>query len=305
MKYFSDIELGEKERVSEEITEDIHKGIVAVYRTYATKNAFSESAAFDCPDGYPGVCGFNEKLFFDLAKGKIPNFDLKKYNDKYMILGFVQFCYSHVKKANKSVDIPYIDGLTGNETYTSSYTFDESKSEKENFKNTINTIFRRNGLVFELQEDGEIIRKIPKGIEPLVSKLYETDDAELNKLINEAFDNFLKVKIEDRIVAVEKIWDAFERMKTYYQEKNKKNSIEALIKEVSSGNDVMIEILDAEAVKLTDIGNGKREDKSNTGLSIRHHETNKVNIDSNEHIDILFYRMVSYMQLFLKHLEIK
>ena len=314
MKYLSDIEKGEKERVLDEITEDIHKGIVAIYESYAAKNSFSESAPVDCPDGYPGICGFNKKRFFELAKGVIPNLDLifyksksygrvKKTYDKYKILDFVQFCYSNIMKANESVRIPYLDGLTGEVTTAVSYTFDESDSEKENFKNAINRLFRRNGLVFELQEDSEIIRKIPKGIEPLLSQLYKTDDAELNKLIDEAFDNFLKVKIKDRRVAVEKIWDAFERMKTYYQEKNKKDSIKELIKEVSGENSVMMEILETEAYKLTDIGNGKREDKSHTGLSIRHHETNKVNIESNELIDILFYRMVSFMQLFLKHLE--
>ena len=63
MEYISDIEHGEKERVSEEITEDIHKGIVAIYKNYAAKNSFSESASMDCPDKMPGICGFNEKQF--------------------------------------------------------------------------------------------------------------------------------------------------------------------------------------------------------------------------------------------------
>jgi hypothetical protein len=311
MKYFSDIELGEKERVSEEITEDIHKGIIAIYKKYASKNAFSESASMDFPDRSPGICGFSEKLFFDLVKAEILDIDYDSSSslsiaydsDKYIILDFIQFCYSLIKKATINTERRCENPINYEEIIIPSYVFDESDSEKEQFKDDINTLFRRNGLVFELQEDGEIIRKIPKGIEPLISPLYKTDDAELNKLIDEAFDNFLKVKIEERRVALAKIWDAFERMKTYYQEKNKKESISELIKEVSCENSVMIEILQTEAKSLTNIGNGRRENSSNTGLSIRHHETSKVNIDSNEHIDILFYRMVSFMQLFLKHLE--
>lgn len=63
----------------------------------------------------------------------------------------------------------------------------------------------------------------------------------------------------------------------------------------------MQEILKEEAKKLTDIGNGKRNN-SHTGLAIRHHETNKIVIDNHEHIDFLFYRMASFMTIILKHL---
>lgn len=229
--------------------------------------------------------------------------DLEKYDDEYMILDFVQFCYTHVKKANRGVRIPYIHGLMDSETYTLSYIFNESDSEKEKFQNDINILFRRNGLVYELQEDGTIIRKIPKGIKPLISQLYKTDDTTLNRLIDEAFCNFLKLKTEDRRVAVEKIWDAFDRMKTYYKSKKTKASILELIKEVSENNSIMIEILETEANTLRSIGNGKREDGSETGFSIRHHESSKHEIIDNNQIDYLFYRMVSFMALFLKYLE--
>lgn len=224
MQYFSDIELGEKERISENITGDIYQGIISTYKRYAAKNSFSESAPMKCPENYPGVCGFDEKLFINLAKATIQNLDLEDLGDdnKYMILDFVQFCYSHIKKAIESVSIPYYNGLIDNATYTLSYTFEESHSEKEQFRDDINTIFKRNGLVFELQENGEIRRVVPKGILPLVSMLYITENEDLNKLIDEAFENFLKVDIKDRRIALEKIWDAFEKIKTYYQEKEKK-----------------------------------------------------------------------------------
>ncbi|MCF6243435.1 MAG: hypothetical protein L3J43_00170 [Sulfurovum sp.] len=307
MKYFSDIELGEKERISEEITEDIHNRIVGVYEKYAVKNCFSESAPVDCPDGIPGICGFNNVKFLNLAKGEIPNFDIvypksiwedgsDKSYDQYTTLDFIQFCYKNIKKAIKSERIPYDNGYNSDTSYATSYTFEESDSEKKAFRNDINTLFRRNGLVFELQEDGKIVRTIPQALQPLVSKIYLTGDDELNSLVEKACDNFLKPKIEDRQIALEKIWDAFERMKTYYQEKNKKESITELIKEVSSTNSEYMKLLNDEAVALTNIGNDFR---------IRHHETDKNNIIDNNQIDYFFYRIVSFMQLFLKHLEKK
>ncbi len=301
MKYFSDTEQGEKERVSEKITKDIHNGIVAIYEKYASKNAFSESAGVSCPD-VPGICGFDKKRFFQLVKAHIPKLDLDdseriEYNsDKYIILDFIQFCYSHVKKATTSAHIPYEHGLTGNVISATSYTFDESDSGKESFRNDINTLFRRNGIIFELKETGAIERTIPLGLVPLVSKLYTTKDVELNKLVKEAFERFVQSKLEDRTVALEKIWDAFERMKTYYVGKKKKESIEELIKEVSNENEPYSKLLDEEAKALTNIGNDFR---------IRHHETGKNKIMDNNQIDYFFYRMVSFMSLFLKCLENK
>ena len=291
--YISDIEQGKKERVLDDISRDVHKAIVATYRKYAAKNSFSEAAPVNCPD-LPGICGFDENKFLELAKGQIPELDLNKYDDKYKILDFVQLCYSHVKKANRDVRVPYIHGLTGDEKFAQSYTFDESNEEKENFKNDINAIFRRNGLVFELQETGKIERTVPLGLVPLVSKLYSTKDTELNTLVEEAFERFIQSRFEDRKIALEKIWDAYERMKTYYQDMDKKESITELIQKVSNNDEPYKKLLDTESDALMKIGNDFR---------IRHHETNKHNIINNNQVDYFFYRMVSFMALFLKYLE--
>jgi len=104
----------------------------------------------------------------------------------------------------------------------------------------------------------------------------------------------LNPRFSERKIALEKIWDAFERMKTYYKENNKKESIKKLIEQVSSNDDHYGSILEADAKNLTGIGNNFR---------IRHHETDKHEIIDNNQVDYFFYRMVSYMALFLKYLE--
>lgn len=308
MKYFSDIEQGEKERVSEEITEDIHNGIVGIYQLYVNKKSFLESGGVACPCSQ-SLYAFNEKKFLDLARREIPDFTLEYPNKedifsddahtleygKYKILDFIQFCYKHLKKAKLLEGSTCIDYSWEDSPRIQHYTFENCDNEKESFRNDINTLFRRNGIIFELKETGEIERTIPLGLVPLVSKLYTTKDKELNKLVEEAFERFVQLELKDRTVALEKIWDAFERMKTYYGT-NKKESITKLIKEVSNENNPYSTLLDEESKALTKIGND---------FTIRHHETDRHEIIDNNQIDYFFYRMVSFMALFLKCLEKK
>jgi len=316
VQYFSDMEKGLKDRVTDEISKEVHEGIVEIYKKYVNKKSFFESSGNACPCGQ-SIYVFNERGFLNLAKVEIPDFQLEylsvvvapflddyiqpEYN-KYKILDFIQFCYKNLKKAkllkgSKCTD-PFLDDSP--EFYH--YIFEDCDSLKESFKNDINTIFERNGIVFELKETGEIERTVPLGLLPLVSKLYTTKDIELNTLVEDAFKKFTKPEFSERKIALEKIWDAFERMKTYYKEKDKNKSIEELIKQVSSNNEPYKELLTTEAFALGKIGNGSR-DKSNTGFSIRHYETNKHAIINDNQIDYLFYRMVSFMALFLKYLE--
>lgn len=83
-------------------------------------------------------------------------------------------------------------------------------------------------------------------------------------------------------------------MKTYYIEKNKKQSIDELIQLVSNTNTNFKVLLSEECKSLTSIGNN---------YQIRHFETNKIEIKDNKHIDYLYYRMISLIHLFLSELE--
>ncbi len=306
MEYFSDKEKGTIERKIDEISEDVHDGIIGIYEKFSRTNSFSHVAGEECPDS-SSICGFDRQQFEKLARSEIPSLNLiypklntqtspfhdkaikYKVYDKYKLLDFIQFCYKNLQKA---------ETVGGYHDYFKHYhyKFKESEEVKESFRQDINTIFARNGIIFELDFGGEIKRIVPLGIEPLISKLYSTKDAELDALVKEAFERFLEPKFEDRRIALEKIWDAFERMKTYYIEKNKKESITQLIREVSLKHQYYEKLLTSEAKILSDIGNSFR---------IRHHETGKHEILDDNQIDYFFYRMVSFMALFLKNLESK
>jgi len=122
-------------------------------------------------------------------------------------------------------------------------------------------------------------------VELLFENPNQTDDEELNKLIQESKDRFFNPK--DKYVAIEKLWDAFERVKTYF-DSNKKTSSKLLVSIISRGFDESI--INDEFAALTKIGNDFR---------IRHHETDKKAITNNKHLNYLFFRMMTLMDLCL------
>lgn len=131
-------------------------------------------------------------------------------------------------------------------------------------------------------------------MEVLIKKYtYSGDDGELNKLIDYAISNIIKPRLGDRQIALEKLWDAFERIKTYYEKNDKKKSVAELIEKASEGFPDFNDLINAEMTYLTKVGNRYR---------IRHHETDKIEISSSHHIDYLFYRMMSMISLLIKYI---
>ena len=126
-------------------------------------------------------------------------------------------------------------------------------------------------------------------IELLFDRAAQTKDDELNNLIEEAKSRFLNPK--DKQVAVEKLWDAFERLKTYYSSDKKKSS-EILINAISGEIDK--KHFKDELAKFTKIGNDYR---------IRHHETNKKKIKDDIYLSYLFFSMLNLINLCLLSLD--
>ncbi len=126
-------------------------------------------------------------------------------------------------------------------------------------------------------------------VELLFESKADTTDEELNRLIEEAKERYLR--LGDQTVALEKLWDAFERIKTYFGP-NKKTSADQLVDRVSL--DIEREVFEDEFKLLTKIGNDYR---------IRHHETDKMPISTPSQIGYLFFRMLSLISLCLEVLR--
>lgn len=88
--------------------------------------------------------------------------------------------------------------------------------------------------------------------------------------------------------ALEKLWDAFERIKTLEPGQDKKAQVTALLNKAAKGQ--YRSMLEAEATELTRIGNSFR---------IRHSETTQESLTRSAQADYLFHRMFSFLRFVL------
>ncbi len=297
MNYFSERERGAPARESEEIPHNAWRGILAKIQTCINNGSFGENYPAIGPDG-TYVCGTDEYSFEGamlaeipgLAKqGSIPNI-IYHPNDQPStldILDLIEFCWQNVGQ-------PRITGYHGFRSH-SHLVFDKDRTiKRENFRNSIETIFRRNGIAYLLNEDGHIERIVPTEFQGIsVKSDFDTGDEELNRLLTVAQRKFLDLCHDTRSEALDALWDAWERLKTFGDGANKKVQIKKLL-DATAGNDFpkFREALEWEAKELTRIGNQ---------LGIRHSETDQERLSNGKHIDYLYYRLFSLIWLILQH----
>ena len=164
---------------------------------------------------------------------------------------------------------------------------------REQFRNDIETIFRRNGIAFTLTEEGQIERLVPLPYrEAFVQSEFDTGDVELDRLMNTAQRKFVHPDPNLRKEALETLWDAWERLKTLDCSGNKVKSVTTMLDKVAGQHSPKLrDALEREARELTEIGNS---------LRIRHSETSQEQLESAEHIDYLFCRLFSLIRLALR-----
>lgn len=99
-----------------------------------------------------------------------------------------------------------------------------AKYKSASFENDVNTIL--DGLHYKLL-DGKMMMQTTTEV-----KAVETKEPDLRELIEIAESYFRKEDILSKQIALEKIWDALEKLKTYYQS-DKKESVQMVINKIS------------------------------------------------------------------------
>lgn len=137
--------------------------------------------------------------------------------------------------------------------------------------------------------DGKI-----ENLQPAVDVHLPKNDDSLKGLICQA-DVLYKERPHDSLqLSVEKMWDALERVKTIFTDLDKKESSKKVIEAIVGQSTSLISHLDAEFVELTKIGNQ---------YQIRHFETNKESIVSDELLRYLYIRCSALVNLAVKSVE--
>ncbi len=243
---------------------------------------------------------FNENKFETSIRVRIPTISKDangklcppSYNsnfDQYAILDYIEYFACHIKDISK---------YWNNETYKN-YKIINSLDSKEifvQFKDEINNIFEKTHLLYILTDEYKIERivehtPLTKEIENHIGTIKEEG---LKELLERAIILYRDPKPKSRQDSIEKLWDAFERLKTYYSSKNKKTSAKEIVNDISHNDQYYYDLFNAEFKALTDIGNTVR---------IRHHETDKTEIIDERYYDYFFNRCLSLLALAILYLK--
>ena len=243
---------------------------------------------------------FDEKGFITRIKIRIPSLFRDEYDricapayddeyDQYALLDLIEFFAQNIKD---------ISERWNNERYRNYKTIDchNSSDVFENFQEAINEIFTESGLLYELTDE-KIIERIVEN-SPLTTEIENTfaavHEVGTRELLKDAVALYKTPNPTARQDSVEKIWDALERLKTYYTTLDKKHSSKKIVNDMANGNDDFADLFNNEFKVLTDIGNKYR---------IRHHETDRIDITDVRYYDYFFNRCLSLIALAIQYLR--
>ena len=290
MAYFSDREMGSSPPTGEQIDEAAWDGLRSLVMSAIDDGSFGERFPEHCPDG-KGIIGADDNKLWMSMHGDIPRLEEKPWlpssaevPETVYILDMVEFCWKHISHAwhwephnhFKHNHLEFVPGLG-----------------QSNFREDVNRILRRNGLGYVLNEKGRVERIGPELLRTeLTSARFQSGDPELDGMLEAARAKFLDYHHEVRREALLELWDAWERLKTTGQGSNKADQTSNLL-DIAAGSSYpkFRERLETDAVELTSIGNSHQ---------IRHTEVSQEKVEKGEHIDYLFHRLFSMINLILK-----
>ena len=300
MTYFSDREFGPQEPVNEEIKQIVWQGILSLIQTRVSDGSLAYGFPSHCPDGN-AVEGTDIEALWNAIRVEIGDIDTEDSGSWHVfcsqgrstdafppetlaILDLIEFVARHVAQPSQR------DWHDFFRHYHLSLNREEGLNK---FIKDINRIFSRNRLAYYLTDDGLVERRLPSEFETVVRRtVYSTGDQKLDILLDTATGRFLSPNPESSQDALEKLWDAFERLKTIENPSNKKLSAELLINKATSDSATIFRsAVEAEFRSLTEIGNN---------LSIRHFEQGKEPVGDGGEKDYLFFRLYSLIWFMLR-----
>ena len=285
-RYFTDREFGERPRTVDAIDTRLWGGIHSLIDTRIGDGSFGYRFPEQCPDGR-GPCGCDGHAFGLVLAAEVPSIEWPlSYGDlpdAPLILDLLEFCACAVGLHVEGHFHPFFGH------HHVSWDRDEGLAR---FVRDVNLLFARNAVAFELTPEGQARRLLPTPLaEALGGTVFATGDRDTDRLLETARERIARPRIEDRRDALEKLWDAFERLKTLEPGADKRMQAERLLDGAAAPGTRFRQVLGDEAAALTKIGNTFR---------IRHSETSQEDLGSPEQIDYLFGRLFAFMRMVLK-----
>ncbi len=296
--YFSDRENGPRARTEQVISMTVWAGIVATVQALINSGAFGLRFPERCPDGQ-ATCGGDSDALAASVTAEMPGlaWPLETASivgegyfsgrqpfapDTLLVLDFIEFVHVLVAKP--------IPGKHHDFFNHHHLTFDREAGQEE-FRATVNRMLARNGVAFEMLPTGRVVRLLPLVLgEDLKRTVFNSGDRTLDKMLDECRAKFSDRNPLVRREALERLWDAWERLKSLADPNDKKRSVKIIFDAVTSEPSLRAR-LEAEATELNSIGNSHL---------IRHSEVSQVPVIDVDQVDYLFHRLFAMIQLILR-----
>ncbi len=237
------------------------------------QNLFTKDFPEPCPDNNQLSCGCDVRRMKKVFFGETGmNYEEITSNPTERGLFFlIEFLYTHSAEPTAE---RYHSFFGHNDVADFSI-----ESGQENFTKEINSLFNKLKVPFQLSS-GKVIKMGNEIFEKLIDpNIFNTSDEITNKLLKDSINFFKETDRGNRSLALEKLWDSWERIKTL-EDSDKKIGVEKLLKN-GIANAELREYIETEAKTLTDIGNR---------FQIRHFEKDKIKLND-EDVDYLYYRL--------------
>jgi len=250
-----------------------------VIRRYLVKGAFTATT--------------NESEFWQAVRAEIPNLpeigengDLAAPPPTLVALDVIEFCWRLIEKPVHTEEPDPLEFRFFPDPGP------VSQGRKE-FCATVNRILRRNGLVYELRDNGYIERLVPPVWQrALAVTQFRSGDEQLDQMVEWAIQKFVDPDEEVRREALKDLWDAWERLKSIGTGSNKREQTKSILDEAAgSVSPNFREELDREAATLTRIGNT---------YQIRHSEITQERLARTVHADYFFFRLFAFIHMILR-----
>jgi hypothetical protein len=290
MSYFSDRQGGAKPRTVEDVSEGVATAVIGMIKTRIADCSFARAYPSTCFEYDAAVVATDETALRAAVQGFFPDLSWPlaagELVGNHRALDLVEFTFEKTAEARARGDNASHAAYASHQHLT----FDVGRG-RDLFREEVNRLFEANGLVYALEENGQVVRLAPSGItDAPAAAVFHTGDETLDGFLEQARAKYLNHEQAVRYEGLERLWDAFERLKTVETGADKRAQAEALLTEAAPKPEIR-ERLRTEMSELTSIGNK---------FLIRHTETDKVPIESDEDLDYFFGRMFMLIRRLLR-----
>ena len=248
-------------RVLETLPLATSTALIALVGAKLEANWFASAFPEQCRDGN-GIAGTDLRSVGATLKGVIPGLEWPLWKNERapdgQVFDLIEYSWSVIALPS---NLRWHDYMRHFEL-----SFDRDAGRQQLLAE-VNLVLARGGTVFQMATSGRIERHgMPELVAALNSLRPATGDATLDDLIEQARKGYLSRHPGDRATAIERLWDAFERLKTLDipGDGNKKQSVTALLAKIP--DTAVRSVVESEMTTLTNVGNE---------FMVRHFETGK------------------------------